>query len=166
MEKCNFVDILEIYKVDRTGHMDLLVKTEKHPSIFKRIKKALGLCIYADDRVTNAGLADIAGVIKDRYIYVGVGTNGLTTGQDTFTNLQTPIMTRVLSTGSLTTTYIANDTAQFLAIFTADADYTIMESALFTAATSGTMYCRQTNCNLDWANGTSYAVVWKIVCTR
>ena len=102
----------------------------------------------------------------DNLSYISVGISGTTTGQDAFTDLQSPVMTRVLAVKSLTTTYVTNDTAQFMSIFVADNNYNIAEVGLHSTITGGTMYARQTSCAQSVTTGQSFGFIWQIASTR
>lgn len=162
--KC--VDSLKMFRIEKDGKWTFLQETVHHPTIIQRIKRRLGLFKCIDDRITNAGLAFAANLLKSNLNYVSVGTNATTTGQDAFTDLQTPIMARVLAVKSLTTTYVTNDTAQFMSIFVADNNYNIAEVGLHSTITGGTMYARQTSCAQSVTTGQSFGFIWQIANTR
>lgn len=159
-------DTLRIFNIEENGDWNLIQETVFKPSLWMRLKKRLGLCKFAGDRITNAGLAFAADLLIDNLHYISVGESGTTTGQDAFTDLQSPILTRSLATKSLKTTYVTDDTAVFTGIFVSDGSHTIRECGLHTTITGGTMFARQTNCDITTTVGQAFGYVWEIANTR
>lgn len=122
--------------------------------------------------ITNAGLTEVAGLfcsdVKASYTafdYIGVGT-GTTAATFTNTTLVTEItnsgLARAATTGTLVTTTVANDTAQFVKSFSVTASQAVTESAVFNAASSGTMLCRQTFSAINVVSGDTLQITWKV----
>lgn len=167
-----FKDSISIYNYDPiTGEIgDKVLETNTSPSILQKLMCKLGFYKYANDILMNEGLVDIAAWISSRYSYIGVGTDGTNPSVTTYHNLISPVMARSLATKSITTTYVANDTAQFIGIFTPGSSYTILETGIFkdlTTSVSDVMLCRQTISG-GWSvtAGQSFVVVWQIICAR
>jgi hypothetical protein len=126
--------------------------------------------------VTNVGFTEVAGLFCSdvagsytAFDYIGVGT-GTTAATYTNTTLVTEItdsgLARAASTGTLTTTTVANDTAQFVKQFSVTATQAVTESAVFNAASSGTMLCRQTFSAINVVNGDTLQITWKVAVSR
>lgn len=126
--------------------------------------------------VTDVGFAEVAGLFcADQsasftaFDYIGVGT-GTTAATYTQTALITEIVTadlaRAASTGTVTQETVAGDTAQFVHQFSVTTTDAITESAVFNAATDGTMLCRQTFSAINVANGDTLQITWKVTVSR
>ncbi|RLB80121.1 MAG: hypothetical protein DRH17_12535 [Deltaproteobacteria bacterium] len=124
--------------------------------------------------ITNAGLAEVAGLILTdvggtAFDYIAIGT-GTTAFDATQTALEAEVA-RKAGTGSRVTTSVTNDTAQLVATFSSadglSGTHAITESGVFNASTGGTMLCRQTFAalNINWDAGDSLQVTWKIQIT-
>ena len=100
--------------------------------------------------ITNAGMAEVAGLITldvggTAFDYIAIGT-GTTAFDPTQTALVTEIK-RKAGTGSRTTTTVTNDTAQYVTTFSSADGLTgtsaVTESGVFNASTGGVLLCRQ-----------------------
>lgn len=116
--------------------------------------------------VTNYFLTDQAAYQIAKYLYCSVGTDGTNGSVYTYSDLITPVMSRVATTNTTTTSYITNDTAQFLAVITCDGDYVLQEAGLHTASTSGYMGARQTFASWSVENGERIGAIWEIINNR
>jgi len=124
--------------------------------------------------ITNVGLAeaagllvgDVTGMTKFDYMAIGTGTAAATA---TDTQLQTEITDgggeRAGTTGTRVTTSVTNDTSQFVTTYSFTGSYTVTESGVLNAASTGTMLCRQTFSAINVANGDSLQVTWKVQCS-
>lgn len=110
---------------------------------------------------TNAGKAGVAARINGygspaAYTYVGIGT-GTTAAAATDTTLQTEIASgggsRAAGTLAIVTTTVANDTAQVSYLFTFSSSFTVSETAVFNAASGGTMLNRYVFTGIPVASG-------------
>jgi Fe-S cluster assembly scaffold protein SufB len=126
--------------------------------------------------VTNVGFTEVAGLFCSdvaagytAFDYIGVGT-GVTAATYTNTILAAAItdsgLARAAATGTLTTENVANDTAQFVHQFAVTDTQAVTESAVFNAASSGTMLCRQTFSAINVANGDTLQITWKVTVSR
>lgn len=116
--------------------------------------------LMGSNLVTNAGKAGIASRINGAgaeaaFTYIGIGT-GATAANATDTTLQSEITTnggeRASATASRVTTDVTNDTARLVVTFSFTGSFTVTETAVFNAASSGTMLNR-------YLFGSSIAVV-------
>ena len=118
--------------------------------------------------ITNAGFAEIAGLILTDvggtpFDYIAIGT-----GTTAFDPTQTALISethREAGTGSRETTAVTNDTAVLVATFSGyTGSEAITESGVFNASSGGTMLCRQvfTALNIDWDQGDTLTITWKI----
>jgi len=157
-------EVLKIYEKD-TGK--LLVETYNPDSIIHRIKKFFGVGNFAEDLITDEGLADVARMIVERYVYVSVGT-GDTAPEHDDTELETEALDRAVAATALVTTFYTEDTAQFSGEFTPLSNYTITESGIHLEETStdDIMFARETFTPMSWVAGTTYTVVWQIIIMR
>ena len=160
------VDKLELYRIDNSGKWDMELETKVYLNPLQKVMKALGLYRCIDDALTDYALCDFATYISTTYGYASVGIDGTGGTTYTYTDLVSPVMTRVLCTKSFDTTYVTNDTAVFTCITTADADYTLCEFGLHTAVTAGQMGARQTSCSWDVVSGETFGMIWRVVCSR
>lgn len=119
---------------------------------------------------TNAGFAEVAGLITSDvggtafdYIAIGTGTNAAAA---TDTALQTEISTnggeRAAGTGTRTTTTVANDTMQLVVTFTFTGSFAVTESGVFNDASAGTMLARQVFSAINVISGDSLQITWKV----
>lgn len=107
------------------------------------------------------GKEKIATDINTAFPYVAIG-EGTTPANKSHTTLEAEAM-RVASTNVLVTTTDANDTAQQTATFSIVTTLAITNSAVFSAASSGTMLCEQVFAAINVVNGDAITVVWKEV---
>jgi len=126
---------------------------------------------WSKNGITNAGFAEVAGLIigitgVTPFSYIAIGT-----GTTAFDPTQTALVTeakRKSATVSRVTTTVTNDTAQLQATFSSADGLTgtsaITESGVFNASTGGIMLCRQTFAplNINWDAGDSLTITWKI----
>lgn len=105
----------------------------------------------ASTAVTVGGRGVITGRLigtataEPHHIGWGTGTNAVTTADTTLQTEDTggsPAYARVVGADTQTTTTSASDTHTVIGTLTSNGTKTITEAALFTAATSGTMYVR------------------------
>lgn len=178
MNKGSFIDKLELYRIDseitsplttegellEVGYKDLETKVDLNP--IEKVMKALGLYRCIDDALTDYAVADFATYISNKYGYASVGTDGTNGDVYSYTNLRSPVMTRVACTKSFATTYSTNDTAVFTVITTATGDYTLTEFGLHDALTGGNMGARQCSCTWDVVNGETFGMIWRVVASR
>jgi hypothetical protein len=126
---------------------------------------------WSPNGITNAGMAEVAGLITldvggTAFDYIAIGT-GTTSFDPTQTALVTEIK-RKAGTGSRTTTSVTNDTAQYVTTFSSadglSGTSAVTESGVFNASTGGTMLCRQTfsALNINWSAGDTLQVTWKV----
>jgi len=121
------------------------------------------------NKVVNAGLAWIAYLLmsdtptKFTHGAIGTGTTGPADGD---TALQTQILTRIAATLSRITTSVADDTAQFVSLFTSDGVYAVTEYGTFTAASGGTMLNRLTFSAINLENLDELEFTYKCQCQR
>jgi hypothetical protein len=117
---------------------------------------------WSRNGITNAGMAEVAGLILTDvggtpFDYIAIGT-GTTAFDPTQTSLVTEIK-RKAATGTQVTTTVTNDTAQLVTTFSSADDLTgtsaVTESGVFNASTGGTMLCRQvfSALNINWDAG-------------
>lgn len=168
-ELVSFSDRFYLYRIDDDGIWDNKpeVETKNNPTFIQKLLCKLGVRNYAGDALMNYALADLADYLSTKYLYCSVGTDGTGSTTYTYTDLKTPVMTRVATTNTLETTYVTNDTASFIAVFTSDGDYTLQEAGLHTtlADTTG-MGCRQTYYDWEITNGENFGAIWKIINNR
>ena len=158
-------DRLELYRI-KDGEWTLEMQTEVNLPWWKKVGKALGFYKCIDDALTNYAIQDFATYIHDKYGYASCGTDGTDGDVYTYTDLKTPVMTRVACTKAYATTYTTNDTVVYTAITTATSDYTLTEFGIHDALTSGNMGARQTSCTWDVVNGETFGMIWRIVVSR
>lgn len=127
---------------------------------------------WQTNTITDIGIAEIVGLITagvggTAFGYVAIGT-GTTPESASNTQLENETH-RVSAVGLRTTTTITDDTMQLIATFNG---YTgteaITESGVFNASSGGVLLCRQTFSvlNVNWDNGDSLRVTWKVQVTR
>ena len=169
-EGLSFIDSLEIYEVNKDGKFtNKILETNFKPTLLQKIKCKLGLYKYANDIVMNEGLVDIASYIEGRFGYMSVGTSSNTPSDTTLHTLIAPSLSRSALTKGIDTTYITNDTVVFSATFTASETTDFYEAGIFkdsTTSVSDVMLCRQTFTQYTVAAGSSFGIIWKIICTR
>jgi len=117
---------------------------------------------WSPNGITNAGMAEVAGLITldvggTAFDYIAIGT-----GTTAFDPTQTALVTEIKrkgATGSRTTTTVTNDTAQYVTTFSSadglSGTSAVTESGVFNASTGGTMLCRQvfSALNINWDAG-------------
>ena len=160
LDQFNPMDILDM------SDDGLILKTNNNPSIIQRLKMWLGLYKCAGDAMMNYGLQQLAISIHDTYSHISAGTSSSTPDDYTLNNLVSPVLVRVSVTKGYKTTYITDDTATFIGIFTPDGTYTIVETGLHTALTDGHMGARQTTCNIPTTLGVPFGILWEICIAR
>lgn len=152
-ENAKFLDILEVRLYNKNGKL-------------KGYRKVV-------DVITNAGLAEVAGLMlldvtgQTAFDYIAIGTGTTTPAAgDTALEYETH---RVAGSGSRMDTNVTNDTAKLVATFSG---YTGTEAiteagVLNAAAPGGVLLCRQTfsALNVDWGAGDSVEITEKIVCS-
>ena len=123
-----------------------------------------------NNMVVNAGLAQVAGLILSdiggtAFDYIALGT-GTTAVVATDTTLETEITSgggeRTSGTGTRITTSVTNDTAQLGATFNFTGSYSLTESGIFNASSSGTMLSRQVFSAVNVISGDKLEITWKI----
>lgn len=104
------------------------------------------IVLHQKNLVVNVGLAQIALHLGDgsatAWTHMAIGT-GTTTPSGTDTALGNEVA-RVSATFSRVTTDVTNDTAQWVATFTASGTWAITEQGMFTASSGGIMLNRVT----------------------
>jgi hypothetical protein len=126
---------------------------------------------WSKNGITNAGFAEIAGLMLadvggTPFDYIGIGT-GTTSFDPSQTALANEIK-RKSATGTRVTTTVTNDTAQLVAVFSSadglSGTAAITESGVFNASAGGVMLCRQTftAVNVNWDAGDTLQITWKI----
>lgn len=119
--------------------------------------------------ITSAGLAGIASRINGAgseaaftYIAIGTGTTAAAAGD---TALETEITTgggaRASATASRVTTDVTNDTAQLVVTFNFTASFSVTETGVLNAASSGTLLNRQVFTAVAVTSGDSLQVTHK-----
>ena len=117
---------------------------------------------WRENGITNAGMAEVAGLITldvggtaFDYIAIGTGTTSFDPSQTALANE----IKRKGATGSRVTTVVTNDTAQYVTTFSSadglSGTSAVTESGVFNASTGGTMLCRQvfSALNINWDAG-------------
>lgn len=167
IENTGFSDVFSLHRIDKYGNWGKpKVETNNNPNVLQRILCKLGILNYAGDALTNYALGDLSTYLSTKYLYCSVGIDGTSSTDYTLTDLKSPVMARVATTNTVTTTYTTNDTVQFTAIITCDGDYTLAEAGLHTTLTSGSMGARQTYYNWAVTNGETIGAIWKIINNR
>ena len=162
-EELSTFDPMDILDMSDDG---LILETNNHPSIIQRLKMWLGLYKCAGDAMMNYGLQQLAISIHDSYGYISAGTSSSTPDDYTLNNLVSPVLVRVAATKGYKTTFITDDTATFIGIFTPDGTYTIVETGLHTLITGGYMGARQTTCNIPTTSGIPFGILWEVCIAR
>lgn len=125
--------------------------------------------------ITNAGLAEVAGlIVTDQaaaltafdYIAIGTGTTGASTADTALVaEITTSGGARTGTTGTRTNTTVTNDTGQWVATFNFIGTFAVTESGIFNKSSTGDMLCRQTFSAINVASGDSLQVTWKVACS-
>lgn len=170
-EGISLQDTLEFYKVDSQGNFTQKVfETCNNPSLLQIIKRKLGLCNYANDILMNEGLVHIASWLSEEFNYMGVGGDITEPSVTTFHNVKSPLLSRVLMTTGLETTYVTDDTTVFVGTWTnVGTTVDLYEAGVFKDATtsvSDVMLCRQTYAKYTVTAGESFGIIWKVICAR
>jgi len=123
--------------------------------------------LYVSNSMTTTGLASIAAMLVadvglTGYDYIAVGT-GITGWSAANVAMESEVG-RVATTGSVTTTTGALDTAQFVAQTTFGASFAITEVGVLNASSSGNLLCRQTFAAINVVSGDSLQVTYKVKC--
>jgi hypothetical protein len=165
-----FSDTFKLCLLDKNGNPDIEnpeVVTKNNLTWLDQLLCKLKLRNYAGDAVMNYFLSDISTYLSTKYLYCSVGTDGTNGSTYTYTDLIAPVMTRVATTNTISTTNVTNATVNFTAIFTASGDYTLLEAGLHTtlAGTTG-MGARQIFYDWDVTNGQKFAGIWEIINNR
>lgn len=158
-EKQEQVGLRGFIKIDHFDKSGVLIESVETPNV-----------------VTNVGFTEVAGLFcldvvgsYTAFDFIGVGT-GVTAATATDTQLGTEVvdsgLIRAASTGTLVTTTVANDTAQFVKQFSVTASKAVTESAVFNALSTGKMLCRQTFSAINVANGDTLQITWKVAVSR
>lgn len=165
-QKCGIQEKLRIDIFDKDGNLTDYRETYNSHSLMHRIKKYLGFTDhFAGDIVLDAGLADVAAMIGERYNFIAVGT-GTTAPEHDDTELETEVFTRVAAASSLVTTFYTNDTVRFTATFTPTYDASITEAAICVASNSGLVFARETFVPFSAVTSTNFSVSWDVVVMR
>ncbi|MDE2439139.1 MAG: hypothetical protein KGN01_07170 [Patescibacteria group bacterium] len=133
---------------------------------------------FATNGITNAGRADISGLLNGNGSISVFSSIGQGTGTTAFAATQTALVSGVtaggtadagvhaLASASVTktrvTTTVTNDTAQWQGTVNETATIAITESGVFNADTNGDMLCRQTFSAINVVNGDSLQFTWKV----
>lgn len=128
--------------------------------------------VETPNAIMNLGMTEVAGLFCSDtsgsytafdYIAVGTGTTAATATQTALiTETAASGLTRAAATGTLVTTTVANDTANFVKSFDVTGSVAVTESGVFNAASNGTMLCRQTFSAINVANGDTLQITWKV----
>ena len=165
IDKSSVADRLELYRIN-DGEWTLEMQTEVNLPWYKKVAKYLGLYKCIDDALTDYAVQDFAIYIHDKYGYASCGIDGTDGDVYTYTDLKTPVMTRVACTKAYATTYTTNDTVVYTAITTATNDYTLTEFGIHDALTGRNMGARQTSCTWPVTTGETFGMIWRIVVSR
>jgi len=155
-------------KVERMGMRDRVILTVKDSEGNIKQEYDSG---WSENGITNAGMAEVAGLILTDvggtpFDYIAIGT-GTTAFDPTQTALVNEIK-RKAATGTRVTTSVTNDTAQLVTTFSSADGLTgtsaVTESGVFNASTGGTMIARQvfSALNINWDAGDTLQVTWRI----
>ena len=128
--------------------------------------------VETPNALMNLGFKEVAGLFcTDQagsytafdYIAVGTGTTAATATDTTLATEETQNgLTRAAGTGTLVTVNETDDTAQFVKSFSVTGSVAVTESGVLTAASTGTLLCRQTFSAINVANGDTLQITWKI----
>ncbi|MCK9459956.1 MAG: hypothetical protein M0R80_09990 [Proteobacteria bacterium] len=144
----------------------IIQQTICHPTVFQRVLNKLGLFHYLKDAPMDYEIQRIATSVYTTYGYISVGISSSSPTDYTLNNLVSSVLTRVTALKGYETLYVTNDTATFIGVFTPDGTYTIVETGLHTAATSGYMGYRQTSCSISTTASIPFAIFWKVTIAR
>lgn len=166
-----FVDVLKAF----LKHIDELKKqnvrlygevTLRHIRNGKIIRE-----ITIPNVITDVGKAQVAGLIGGlvttpfKYIAIGDGDESNPGSCASESSSDTALgheLQRLEATVSQVTTSVSNDTLQLEATFSFSANASICESGVFDASTGGNMLARKTFSVMNFADGDSLQVTWKI----
>jgi hypothetical protein len=167
--KCGLQEKLRIEIYDRnSGELIDYRETYNPSSLIHRFKKFCGFTShFAGDIVLDAGLADVADMIAERYQYVAIGTNDTPPEHDD-TGLGGEIL-REEATVTQVTTFYTNDTARYTVTFTPTYDTTFYEAAICKNASSGgddIIFARETFVPFSATTSISFVVIWDVVVMR
>jgi len=126
-----------------------------------------------DNTVTNAGKAEVAGLINEvtsgGFKWLAVGSSS-TAASASDTGLASEItangLGRAAATCSRVTTTVTNDTAQLVHTWTATGTQTVKEAGLFDTSTAnqGNMLARQTFSAKNMENNDTLELTYKVKC--
>jgi hypothetical protein len=121
--------------------------------------------IFAIDLITDAGLADIARMVAERYEYMSAGT-GTTTPEHDDTGLESEALVRVVAATALSTTFYTNDTVTFTGLFTPSGSTDVTEAGIHLLASSSGDICfaRETFPKMTCVS--PFYIAWKIIFMR
>jgi len=119
--------------------------------------------------IINMGLPTVAGLMGGlsgytAFGYIGIGTvNGTPSATDTGLNGGGEVF-RAVTTNSLVTTTVTNDTLQMVASFTFTASYTFYEAGVFNSSGvgTGTMLAEASIGTITVNSGDGLQITWKI----
>jgi hypothetical protein len=161
-------DRLLITMKDDRGRIIDHRETFKPESLEHRIRRFLGLdqCL-GNDLILDAGIADVADMILDRYDYISVG-NGTTVPAHDDTELESEVLTRAAADKSQSSTFFTDDTIEFRGEFTPDINVAVSESGIhLTATPSGDIcFARETFVPMQWYADVAVEVAWEIILMR
>ena len=119
-----------------------------------------------ENLVVSAGLAFIASRMKDATAtvmsHMAIGTNA-TAAAAAQTALITELARAALTSTTIVTTTVANDTVQFVATFAAGSGTgAIVEAGILNASTGGTMLARTVFSVINKGASDSLTITWKV----
>ncbi len=119
-----------------------------------------------DNLVVDVGLAYIASRMKDASAtamsHMAVGTNS-TAAADANTALGAESARVALTSSTITTTTVSNDTVEYLATFgTGVGTAALTEAGIFNASSSGTMLCRTVFAVINKGANDTLTITWKV----
>lgn len=138
-----------------TGHV-----TIEHIRDGKVIDKREGPNLVVDTGLAEAAallLTDASGTDFD-YIAIGSGSTSPVAGD---TALETEVE-RQSATGTQITTSVTDDTAQLQTTFSFTGTETLNETGIFNAASTGTLFARQTFSTVNVESGDDLQITWQI----
>jgi hypothetical protein len=167
--RCGIQEKLRIEIYDRnSGEMIDYRETYNPSSLIHRLKKLFGFTgHFAGDIVLDAGLADVADMIAERYQYVAIGTDDTPPEHDD-TGLISEIL-REEATVTQVTTFYTNDTSRYTVMFTPTYDTTFCEASICKNASSGgddIVFARETFVPFDATTSNSFVIIWDVVVMR
>lgn len=161
-------DRLHIKSVDSNGHVLDERTTFQPDNLDHRVQQILGNTDqFANDLILDAGLADVAALVMDRYDYISVGT-GTTIPEHDDTGLESEVLDRAVATKAQTTTFFTDDTITLRGLFTPVSNVTIAESGihLLASASGDICFARETFTPVLCEGGGTTEVAWQIIFMR